>query len=510
MDCAPEGANLIQLSVDNSRTRIIGADNFLLGQLDQEMRYPTDFAAPVLSGLQISSGNGGWDGWIRLFRNPKRDAPWFPTGLLPLCIEVLRKFRCQYQLFDARRKPAGGVPDATVNLGLRDYQQEAVRRALEVGRGVIDLPPRSGKTRLALEIHRQLAVPTLWLAPTDNIVRQTCDVAARFFGERYVMHAVGAASAVEAIKFPLVVCTAATAYRMPDHFYASREALIMDEFHHASAKQYQSILAQCDHVYYRFGLTGTYFRSGQDALAMYQHLSNTIFKLTTKDLVERGYLAPVQAVFLPFDAPRIRARVGGRFHGGGHGTVGISEHDARNALIGEAALQLLRVKRRVLILVNTKVQGYAIAEFLNGRVGKVSGTQFNPAEFVSTDRDRRIQSRVIASFNEGQEVRVLIGTSLLGEGVDLPGADALVYARGEKAEVSLTQAIYRVCTAISGKREALLVDFADRHHSKLLAHAMARLQIYHKDPIFNITILQHLGQFPLWCDKFRSDSVYAG
>jgi superfamily II DNA or RNA helicase len=122
-------------------------------------------------------------------------------------------------------------------------------------------------------------------------------------------------------------------------------------------------------------------------------------------------------------------------------------------------------------------------------------------EFLSTDRPRDVQVRVISSFLDNQEVKILLGTSLLGEGVDLPNVDALVYARGEKAEVTLTQNAYRVCTAIPGKREAIIVDFADRHHRHLIAHSEERLECYYTEPAFDVTVLPEANSLGGWLQK---------
>ena len=93
---------------------------------------------------------------------------------------------------------------------------------------------------------------------------------------------------------------------------------------------------------------------------------------------------------------------------------------------------------------------------------------------------------------------MLIGTSLLGEGVDLPAADALVYARGESAEVSLIQNAYRVGTAVTGKGSAIIVDFADRHHRKLMLHSHERMNTYLDEPTFSVEVLQSSQQFGDW------------
>ena len=108
------------------------------------------------------------------------------------------------------------------------------------------------------------------------------------------------------------------------------------------------------------------------------------------------------------------------------------------------------------------------------------------------------QRRIIEAFLGSDEVRVLIGTSLLGEGVDLPEADALVYARGEKAKVSLAQSAYRVNTKCEGKRDAVIVDFADRHNAKLLRHSLERIEIYHREPTFSVEVIDDVRQIGEW------------
>ena len=106
------------------------------------------------------------------------------------------------------------------------------------------------------------------------------------------------------------------------------------------------------------------------------------------------------------------------------------------------------------------------------------------------------------SFETSDEVKVLIGTSILGEGVDIPTADALVYAKGEKAEVTLVQNSYRTCTAVEGKKNAIIVDFGDRHHRRLLQHSQERLKVYFDEPTFSVSVLQDPRQFPEWLGYF--------
>jgi len=405
----------------------------------------------------------------------------------------------QLQVNDVRERPPTDIPEL-VGIPLRPYQHEAVDIALAAGRGVIDLPPRSGKTRMMIDIVRQVATTTVWLTPKDRIAKQTIAAIEGFMGENYGMHLIGSAEVEAAKKMRVVVCTAATAYGLPKEFYETRNCIVIDEFHHASSPSYAAILKHCDHIYFRFGMTGTFFRSGNDVLALYAQLSRTLYKLTSGQLKEMGYLIPVHTVFIPCPFPRLRGIE--PTWSTGYGKLGIHKHKPRNQLVAYTALFLQQTGRTVLILVGTKEQGYQIQSILNSLLPPAPfGAEFKTAEFISTDMKRGVQTRVLESFGLQQEVKVLIGTSLLGEGVDMPSADALVLARGEKAEVSLVQAMYRICTAQEGKTDAILADFADRHNSKLLEHSLSRLEIYHNDEIFDVTVLQDPGEFPAWLHK---------
>lgn len=490
----------------NTWTEIVQADDFIVGILDKESRYPTA-TAKLMQWNVINQGAPGWDGWVRLLRRPKTKLAYFPTGLTPLLSEICLKYGYTPYCDDLRERPVVGFPDHVGrDIIDREYQLEAARKAVDIGRGVLDMPPRSGKTRTMVEIVRRLALSTIWVVPTDRIAVQTDLVIKEFLGEHYVTHLVGSKGETEAANMKIVVCTASTAATLSYDFYKTREVLVVDEWHHGASKTYthvdretgRGIFPKCDHIYFRLAMTGTNFRSGDDALAMHGLISNVIHKVTSSELLDMGYLVPTRVCYLPMPShPKIRG-VGNMFNTG-HGRHGIHQHKARNQLVAHAAFYAHRAGRKPLILVGTKAQGYAIKRMLTPFLPNVGdGCEFSAVEFVSTDVHRPKQNRILESYLADQEVKVLIGTSLLGEGVDLPNVDCLVYARGEKAEVSLTQNAYRVCTAVPGKKDAIIVDFADRHHRKLMEHSHERLDVYHREATFTVDVLAELKDFHPW------------
>jgi superfamily II DNA or RNA helicase len=214
---------------------------------------------------------------------------------------------------------------------------------------------------------------------------------------------------------------------------------------------------------------------------------------------------PLSVVFLPVNCMRIH--VSGTYAIGA-GRHGIHQHEYRNRLVAWAAATLHSRQRKTLILVATKEQGRDIQQYLTEMIGPHQGRrEFQKVEFVSTDRPAPVCQKIIDAFTHTDEVQVLVGTTMVGEGTDLPSCDALVYARGEKAEVSHTQAMYRVGTAHPGKRRAIVVDFADRHHRTLQDHVMARAQTYCSEETATVTALEEVEHFPAWLDSLLASGV---
>jgi len=84
-----------------------------------------------------------------------------------------------------------------------------------------------------------------------------------------------------------------------------------------------------------------------------------------------------------------------------------------------------------------------------------------------------LTSNTVQDFVDGK-FNVLVGTSVIGEGVDVPRAAALVYAGGGNEGVQMMQSYFRPLTAHEGKRVGLIYDFDDRHHRMLLRQSNAR------------------------------------
>lgn len=468
-----------------------GAPDFLLWRLRDALAFLSPAAEQLGFTAPIEEGEeGGWDGMVRFLRWPKTKPPWFEFGLLPRALQVVASLGLAVEIRDFRRRPpqCEDVPRYLAPIPLRDYQAKAAQACELNAGGVVVASPRSGKTRLLFEVFRRLDRPAIWVAPTTQIVTQTAEAALQWF-ERPDVLVLGSGvdlSARTTAQARLWIATAAKVLTLEAESCKSRDVVILDEFHHyvktmAWGRQVHRLFAG---AYYWFGATGTYGRTNGDEMALEAVLGTVAYRITSPLLLTAGVLVPTRVAFLPV-AGQIKARGVDAYDAGIYG------HAGRTELTAWAAAALARAGRKVIVLVSRKEHGEAIRKvILEKALTPDPRAVFAPCEFLfagkggDQKRDAAHRKKVIESFLEARAVKILIATQLLGEGVDLPEADALIWARGEAAENSYLQGIFRVVTAAPGKKNAIVVDFVDAHQPALLEASRERWRIVSREPVF--------------------------
>ena len=142
----------------------------------------------------------------------------------------------------------------------------------------------------------------------------------------------------------------------------------------------------------------------------------------------------------------------------------------RNKLIADIAEK--HKKDSVIILVQQVEHGETLKE------------QIKDAAFLHGNEKDDVRQKVMEDYRKGK-IRCLIGTSVLGEGVDLPIASVLVMAGGGKAKSGVMQGIGRVLRPFNNKQEAVVYDFTDKGSNWLCEHAALRREIYEQ---YNVEI----------------------
>lgn len=379
------------------------------------------------------------------------------SGLVPHLLQLARHYGLPATLLDARVRPDEGFPLGSVRMAWRPYQEGVFRAMLAYERGVIDAPPRSGKTAMAARALDTFNLPAAIIAPSVQIVAQTFRVLREHFGEDYVSRFDGAASDAERDpEKPFCVLTAASAVSMSQDWWDTRKMLIVDEFHHSAAETTHRISALARNAYYRWGLTGTHFRTGGDRLAMDAIASRAIYRIPIPYLVRESYLAAPVVRFVTI--PEGQGRGGSNFQTAYQRNV--VEHETRNAWSAALATRQIDAGVPTLVLVRRRAHADALAAAI-------------PGAAVAKGGANALTSRTIADFNAG-EIPCVVGTTVIGEGVDIPRAGALIYAAGGRAGVAMLQSYFRPLTAHPGKSRGLILDFVDTHHGMLQGQSDSR------------------------------------
>ena len=384
------------------------------------------------------------------------------AGLTPYAEHFLRQYKLPYHLRDLRTAPEEQVPWWSVNVPWRGYQDDIHKKLCANPTGIVNAIPRSGKTLMAARIVDSLALPTLYLAPSVAIVNQTYNVFKSHFGEHMVARLDGHAKPHERdIEKPIVIACTASAVRQSRDWFNTRDVLIIDESHHSASESYHRINLLAAHVHYRYLFTGTHFRSGEDTLAMEAICSQVIHRVGVSDLVPK-YLAPPQVFFIPVKGAKVPGADWREAY-----DKGIVEHERRNDLVVEIATMLSQDKGLPTIVLTRRRRH---ADMFGDRI---------PDSVVIKGGEAALTNDSLKDFLAGKH-QVLIGTTVLGEGVDVPRAAALVYASGGAEGVTMLQSYFRPLTAAEGKDKARIYDFIDSQHPTLRRHSRQRIDFARK------------------------------
>lgn len=263
------------------------------------------------------------------------------------------------------------------------------------------------------------------------------------------------------------------------------ELVILEEAHEVSSNSFFDVMNHCTKAYYRLALTGTPFmKDSEEANLRLQAVSGPIGKtVTEKQLIDCGILAKP---FFKFIAP---PPIKGLYRTTPYEKaveVGIVKSPERTELIVREVKNAIRYGLTVLVLVQRKEHGKLLSQ--------VFTDQGIVCNFIDGDHDQAGRQAAIQALKDGR-IEVLIGSTILDVGVDVPAIGLGINAGGGKAEVAYRQRIGRT---LREKRHmpnfAFFVDFTDPHNNHLASHARERRLIIEQTPGFAEGVV--VGDFP--------------
>lgn len=471
----------MEIVVGNSFCKIIGASSEANELVTELLTYHNDIEAEkgqLFYKLKIADGQGNRKmrhmilakiryldsiEWVCMYKNDS-----FPTGLLNIVKDSLEASNFELEIVDERILPSNSIILRWNNepFGPRYYQKELIERGLEMGRGVFEAAVGSGKSLIMANIIKEQSVCTLIVVPSRGLSDQIFNDFVVWFGHDKV-ELIDAQKVRKTKKLkPIRIITIQSLGSLQksgdlDRLIGDIDAIHCDEIHHAGAQTYTNLLKDLDHVYHRYGYTGTFLRNDNKTLEMWGFLSNVIGSYPAHQAIKDGYLTPVEVVVHQLEGKSSKSYP--------------KEYDncycANPAMLERIHQVCLKTQdsEQVLILVNKKDKsGSIIHEYL-----KTVGV---PNFYISGDDEREDISDCITFFNE-KKIKILIGTSVLGEGIDIRSTDHLILANGGKSEIVIVQAIGRAVRIYPDKHVAYVHDFLFPNTKYMQKHFYQRMDI---------------------------------
>lgn len=382
-------------------------------------------------------------------------------------------------------------PETLENRTLRDYQISSVRKSLSIGRGIIEAATGSGKTEMAAATITHLRIfskcTAIYLVPTVPLMDQTAEKLENF-GLGPVCRVGGGRRFKEG--FETYVFVVDSAYsginRRGDiaECIANADILILDEAHHASAQMWIEVCEHCQ-ARYRFAYTATAFDdpkqySYQD-LVLIGLVGPIIYEIRSKQLRERGWLADPLVTMLNGSKGRIPVWDWHTVY-----EMGIVRNKSRNSMIISLAGSCYRGGYKVMIFINRKKHGHKLAKHISSLIGcECVFTHGDSTVFVyqpsgSVQRHRWRIDR-IADYVNNSDRAVLITTTVLDEGVDIPLVHVLIMGTGMRKYRRTIQRSGRGMRPKPGKNIVYIFDFVDTNHPYLNKQSNERVWTYEEE-----------------------------
>lgn len=508
----------IRLILDTRRVTIRRAGPKLIKQLEKVTSY-------LVSGYYFSAAfkTRRWDGreHLLVFRRGRYQVP---IGLLAVIKRELKRLKIPFEVKRRRQSaPPPVVFDWNPDTKLRPYQKRAADAFCSVperGRGILKMPVRSGKTKVAADIIRRLGTRTLFLVPSQMLLHQT----AESLSESLQGALIGKIGDGEWSEGEITVATIHTLARLrggskkackgnrtrdgsgnwvkgvygdpascgrkkcdgAHNFIVKTDPrykpliegyglVIMDECHHLRGDSWHAVITDIP-ARYRLGLSATvYFNSAKEnergVIWLRACCGEIKHEVDTSKLIEQGYLLRQHVKIYKVAKPNAdnepwSAELRNRC---------IYENPYRNRLIIKLTQKRLKEGMNVMIITNRKNQIGILSDMLDD-------AGIPHTTLVGSD-DRSTRAMRVEAFKDG-DVSVILGT-VFGEGVDIPEVECVINAEGGTDQKTTIQRM-RNMTPSKGKTKAVLCDFWDDTNQYFRKHSRARMRTYESEPAFVI------------------------
>lgn len=258
-----------------------------------------------------------------------------------------------------------------------------------------------------------------------------------------------------------------------NHNYFANGVLVSN-CHHLRANTYITTMKACKNAYYRGGLSATPNSGDGKDIILQAFAGSIIGRISASYLILRDLLVRPTIYYL--NGNKIDKYIYSTKRYNSIYKKYIVNNVYRNNKIVECVCRFQEMDKTVLITVATKKHGQILKQLII-KVG-------HECEFIFSGVDKLTRKKHIQNVRD-RKLKIIIGTSLADEGLNIPALDSLILAGGGKSPTRLRQRIGRVLRRSPGKKEAFVVDFKDNVRY-LLGHYKKRHEMCKSEEEFKI------------------------
>ena len=428
--------------------------------------------------------SGVWDGWNRLYKPGTRR---FRSGMLSQVKVLLEKAQCRVQIENFPETPSIEITKTvyknadSVDIELRPYQINAVKEALSKRFGIIQIPPRGGKTIIsAAIIERSKEFPVNFFTRSKDLAYQTKKVFDNNFSNvGFICDGICEIGDINII----TIQSAYSAYgkKLEDkkivvekeverkdevkQLIKNTKNIFYDEVHHSKGNVSKFLLEKCINATMKIGLSATPFSDKADAIVVEETIGLVIFQISYSELIKEGFL--MKPYIYMYKLPKMDLE-------GVYKSIykqAVVENEFINKLLEGVVKKLNSLGKSVVIQTEYVQHSKDLAERLN-------------CEYL-TGKDSTEKRQNIKDKLTNKEILCLVST-LFEEGLDLVSLDYTINLVGGLDNIGVFQKM-RSITAHKDKTKVGIIDFI--HQCKYLKrHSKRRLDLYKSEPEFSVEI----------------------
>lgn len=373
-------------------------------------------------------------------------------------------------------------------LKLETYQQNAVQKVLSsntrfVNQGIISFPTGGGKTITAAALLGKLGQRTLIVTHTCALVNQWIQALKEKCFDGLSISKLGDGSN-DFTGQHVVVSTVQTLRKYVDEdSFQDFGCIILDECHHVAATTFIEVIGR-SRAKYRYGLTASLKRKDGKHFLLHDVFGEILVRLDYEDVGDRVTLPDITPIYYPHDPEETEGArlLDKKFSCWRQGQEAfdftkyndyISKDSKRNETIINLVECLIEEAPNNYVLVLTKLREHAA--FLKSKIEKF--TTVGLLLGGGTTKDKEERDKIIFEANRGN-IRVIIGTSIADEGLDIARLNKLILCVPTSWVEMLKQRIGRIARKCTGKGEPEVFDIVDTDVTMTLKQWFKRRQAY--------------------------------